>query len=158
MFSTLSWLREMEEAEWNLSDASRARKKGAAGHLFLSLYQKGFQDVLQSFRIPESQEDVQPLHLAPAWEQSIPLFSGELRSFLPVDLGSLDWSSRERSLSGCLVESLVSGFVIHLRVSLIEEEGDAFMGALGVDRMEDHPVVEMVGDMEVVNAEFECRD
>ena len=32
------------------------------------------------------------------------------------------------------------------------------MGALGVDRMEDHPVVEMVGDMEVVDAEFECRD
>ena len=55
------------------------------------------------------------------------------------------------------MESLVSGFAIHLRVSLTEEEGDAFMGALGVDRMEDCPVVKMEGDMEVVDAEFECR-
>ena len=39
-----------------------------------------------------------------------------------------------------------------------EEEGDAFLGALGVDRMEEAPVVEMEGDMEVVDAEFECRD
>ena len=99
-----------------------------------------------------------PLHLAPAWEQSIPLFSGELRSFFPVHLGNLDWSSRERSLSGCLVESLVSGYVINLRVSLTEEEGDAFMGALRIDRMEDCPVVEMEGDMEVVDVEFGCRD
>ena len=53
------------------------------------------------------------------------------------------------------MESLVSGYVIHLRVGLTEEEGDAFMG---VDRVEDCPVVEMVGDMEVVDAEFECRD
>ena len=56
------------------------------------------------------------------------------------------------------MESLVSGFVIHLRVSLTEEEGDAFMGALGADRMEDHPVVEVEGDMEVVDADLECRD
>ena len=48
--------------------------------------------------------------------------------------------------------------VIHLRVSLTEEEGDAIMGVLGVDRMEDCPVVEMEGDLEVVDAEFECRD
>ena len=56
------------------------------------------------------------------------------------------------------MESLVSGHVIHLRISLSEVEGDAFMGALGVDRMEDHPVVEMEGEMEVVDAEFKCRD
>ena len=31
------------------------------------------------------------------------------------------------------------------------------MGALGVDRMEDCPVVEMEGDMEVVDTEFKCR-
>ena len=49
-------------------------------------------------------------------------------------------------------------YAIHLRVGLTEEGGDAFMGALGVDRMEDHPVVEMEGNMEVVDAEFECRD
>ena len=115
------------------------------------------QDVLQSFGVQESQEDVQPLHLAPAWEQSIPLFSGELRDFLPAHLGDLDWSSRERSLSGHLVESLVSGYAVHLRVGLTEEEGDGFMGALGVDRMEDHPVVEVEGVMELVDAEFECR-
>ena len=116
------------------------------------------QDVLQSFGVQESQEDVQSLHLAPAWEQSIPLLSGEMREFLPAHLGNLDWYSREKSLSRCLVESLVSGFVIHLRVSLTEEEGEAFMGALGVDMMEDCSVVEMEGDLEVVDTEFEHRD
>ena len=75
-----------------------------------------------------------------------------------MNLGRLDWSSRERSLSGCLVQSWVSGFVIHLRVSLTEEEVDAFMGTLEIDRMEDHPVVKMEDDMEVMDAEFECRD
>ena len=39
-----------------------------------------------------------------------------------------------------------------------EAKGDAFLGALEIDRMEDHPVVKMEGDMEVVDAEFECRD
>ena len=116
------------------------------------------QDILESFRVQESQEGLQGLYLAPDWEQSTPLFSGEMREFLPACLGDLDWSSRERSLSGCLVQSLVSGFVIHLRIGLSEIKGDAFLGALGVDRMEDCPVVEMVGDMEVVDAEFECRD
>ena len=89
------------------------------------------QDVLESFRILESQEDLQGLHLAPDWEQSTPLFSGEMREFLPACLGNLDWSSRERSLSGRLVQSLVSGFAIHLRIGLSEVEGDAFLGALG---------------------------
>ena len=106
----------------------------------------------------ESQEDFQDLHLAPEWEQLTLLYSGEMREFLPARLGDLDWSSGERSLSGRLVQSLVSGFVIHLRIGLSEEEGDTFLGALGVDRMEEAPVVEMEGDMEVVDAEFECRD
>ena len=70
----------------------------------------------------------------------------------------MEISRRERSLSGHLAESLVFRFAIHLRVNLTEEEGDAFMGALGVNRMEDCPVVEMEGDMEVVDAEFKCRD
>ena len=56
------------------------------------------------------------------------------------------------------MQSLVSGFAIHLRISLSEVEGEAFSGALGVNRMEDCPVVEMEGDMEVVGAEFKCRD
>ena len=56
------------------------------------------------------------------------------------------------------MESLVSGYVIRLRIGLSEEEGDAFMGALEVDRMEDCPVVKIEGDMEVVDAEFKCRD
>ena len=116
------------------------------------------QDVLESFRVQESQEGLQDLHLTPDWEQSTPLFSGEMGEFLPAHLGDLDWSSRERSLSGCLVQSLVSGFVIHLRIGLSEVKRDAFLGALKVDRMEDCPVVEMEGDMEVVDAEFECRD
>ena len=116
------------------------------------------QDILESFRVQENQEGLQDLHLAPDWEQLTLIFSGEMREFLPARLGDLDWSSRERSLSGCLVQSLVSGFAIHLRIGLSEVEGDAFLGALGVDRMEDCPVVEMEGDMEVVDAEFECRD
>ena len=73
-------------------------------------------------------------------------------------LDGLDLSSRERNLSRHLVESLVSGYAIHLRVNLTEKEGDTFMGALGIDRMEDCPVVEITGDMEVLDAEFECRD
>ena len=48
--------------------------------------------------------------------------------------------------------------MIHLRIGLSEEEGDAFLRALGVDKMEEAPAVEMEGDMEVVDAEFECRD
>ena len=116
------------------------------------------QDILESFRVQEDQENLQDLHLVPEWEQSTQLHSGEMREFLPSCLGDLDWSSGERSLSSRLVQSLVSGFAIHLKIGLSEEEGDAFLGALGVDRMEEAPVVEMEGDMEVVDAEFECRD
>ena len=61
-------------------------------------------------------------------------------------------------MSGHLVQSWVSGFAIHLRICLSEVKGDAFLGALEVDRMKDCPVVEMEGDIEVVDAEFECRD
>ena len=110
------------------------------------------QDVLESFGV---QED---LHLLLELEQSTQLYSGEMREFLPSHLGDLDWFSGERSLSSRLVQSLVSGFAIHLRIGLFEEEGDAFLGALGVDKMEEAPVVEMQGDMEVVDTEFECRD
>ena len=81
-----------------------------------------------------------------------------MREFLPACLGNLDRSSRERSLSGRLLQSWVSGFAIHLRIGLSEAEGDAFLGALEIDRMEDCPVVKMEGDMEVVDTEFECRD
>ena len=133
--------------------------EGSRGPLVLVPISEGIpQDVLESFRVQESQEGPEDLHLALVWEQSVPLFSGEMREFLPAHLGDLDWSSRERSLSGRLVQSLVSGFAIHLRIGLSESEGDAFLGALGVDRMEDAPVVEMEGDMEVVDAEFECSD
>ena len=68
-----------------------------------------------------------------------------MRELLPAHLGDLDWSSRERSLSGCLVQSLVSGFVIRLRICLSELEGDSFPGALEVDRMEDCPVMRWRG-------------
>ena len=116
------------------------------------------QDILESFGVQESQEDLQDLQPSLELEQSTQLYSGEMREFLPSRLGDLDWSSGERSLSGCLVQSLASGFVIHLKIGLSEEEGDAFLGALGVDKMEEAPVVEMEEDMEVVDAEFECRD
>ena len=116
------------------------------------------QDVLESFGVQESQEDLQGLCLILELKQSTQLYSGEMREFLPSRLGDLDWSSGERSLSGRLVQSLESGFAIHLRIGLSEEEGDAFLGALGVDKMEEPPVVKMEGNMEVVDAEFECRD
>ena len=137
----------------------QGQAEGLREQLILTPISEGIpQDVLESFGVQESQEGLQGLHLAPDWEQLTPLFSGEMREFLPACLGNLDWSSRERSLSGCLVQSFVSGFVIHLRIGLSEVEGDAFWGALGVDRMENALVVEMEGDMEVVDAEFECRD
>ena len=116
------------------------------------------QDVLESFGVQESQEGLQDLRLIPEVEQLTQLYSGEMKEFLPSSLGDLDWSSGERSLSGCLVQSLESGFAIHSRIGLSEEEGDSFLGALGVDKMEEAPVVKMEGDMEVVDAEFECRD
>ena len=110
------------------------------------------QDVLESFGVHED------LHPNSELKKSTQLCSGEMREFLPSHLGDLDWSSGERSLSGRLVQSLVSGFVIHLRIGLSKEEGDAFLGALGVNRMEEAPVVEMEGDMKVVDIEFKCRD
>ena len=110
------------------------------------------QDVLESFRVQEY------LHPLLKLEQSTQLYFGEMREFLPSCLGDLDWSSGEMSLSSRLVQSLESGFAIHLRIGLSEAEGDAFLRALGVDKMEEAPVVEMEGDMEVVDAEFECRD
>ena len=133
--------------------------EGSRGQLALVPISKGIpQDVLESFGVQEDQESLQ--HLCPALEleQFTPLYSGEMREFLPARLGDLDWSSGERSLSGSLVQSLVPGFAIHLRIGLSEEEGDAFLGALGVDRMEEAPVIEMEGDMELVNTEFKCRD
>ena len=130
--------------------------EGSRGQLVLVPISEGIpQDVLESFRMQEGQED---LHLASEWEQLTQLYSEEMREFLPACLGDLDWSSGERSLSGHLVQSLASGFEIHLRIGLSESKGEAFLGALGVDRMEEAPVVEMEGDMEVVDAEFECRD
>ena len=137
----------------------QGQAEGLRGQLVLVPISEGIpQDVLESFGVQESQEDLQDLHPTSELEQSIQLYSGEMREFLPSRLGDLDWSSGERSLSGHLVQSLVSGFAIHLRIGLSEEEGDAFLGALGVDKMEEAPVVEMEGDMEVVDAEFKCRD
>ena len=130
--------------------------EGSRGQPVLVLISKGIpQDVQESFGVQEGQEN---LPLAPELEQLTQLFFEEMGEFLPARLGDLDWSSGERSLSGRLVQSLASGFVIHLRIGLSEEEGDAFLGALGVDKMEEAPVVEVEGDMEVVDAEFECRD
>ena len=48
------------------------------------------QDVLESFRVQESQEGLQDLHLIPEVEQSTQLYSGEMREFLPSSLGDLD--------------------------------------------------------------------
>ena len=137
----------------------QGQAEGIREQLVLIFISEGIpQDVLESFGVQESQEDLQGLRLIPEIQQLTQLYSGEMREFLPSSLGDLDWSSGERSLSCRLVQSLESGFAIHLRIGLFEEEGDAFLGALGVDKMEEAPVVEMEGDMEVVDAEFECRD
>ena len=120
--------------------------EGSKGQPVLVPISEGIpQDVSESFRVQESQEDFQGLCLIPELEESTQLYSGEMRKFLPSHLGDLDWSSGERSLSGCLVQSLESGFAIHLRIGLSEEEGDAFLGALGVNKMEEAPVVKMEG-------------
>ena len=132
----------------------QGQAKGLREQLVLVPISKGIpQDVLESFGVQESQEDLQDLHLVLEWEQLTQVYSGEMREFLPSRLGDLDWSSGKRSLSGHLVQSLVSGFAIHLRIGLSEEEGDAFLGALGVDRMEEALVVKMERDMEVASVE-----
>ena len=137
----------------------QGQAEGLREQLVLVPISKGIpQDFLESFGVQEDLQSPQDLHLASELEQLTQLYFGEMREFLPSHLGDLDWSSGERSLSGRLVQSLVSGFVIHLRIGLSEEEGDAFLGALGVDKMEEALVVEMEGDMEVVDAEFKCRD
>ena len=94
------------------------------------------QEMLQSFGFQENQGDKQPLHLAPPWEIFFLILPEELRNFLPVSLANVDLSLGERNLSGCLVESCVSGFTIHLRVELSNEEGEVLMGAMGVNEME----------------------
>ena len=127
----------------------RREQRATHSHLYL---RKDSSRCFGELRVQENQEGLQDLHLALDWEQSIPPFSGEMREFLPACLGNLNWSSREMSLSGCLVESMVSGFTIHLRISLSEVKGEAFMAALGVDRMEDRPVVEMEEETEVADA------
>ena len=107
----------------------QGQAKGLREQLVLVFISEGIpQDVLESFGV---QED---LHHVSELEQLSQLYSGEMREFLPSCPGDLDWSSGERSLSSRLVQSLVSGFAIHLRIGLSEEEGDAFLGALGVNR------------------------
>ena len=134
----------------------QGQAEGSSGRLVLIPISEGIpQDILESFGVQEHQENLEDVNLASALEQSTQLYSGEMRKFLPSSLGDLDWSSGK---SGRLVQSLESGFAIHLRIGLSEEEGDTFLGALGVDKMEEAPVVKMEGDMEVVDAEFECRD
>ena len=51
------------------------------------------QDIQESFGVQESQEELQDL-LASNWEQLTPLFSGEMREFLPAQLRDLDRSVR----------------------------------------------------------------
>ena len=137
----------------------QGQAKGLREQLILVPISEGIpQDILESFGVQESQGDLQGPRLFLELEQSTQLYSGEMREFLPSCLEDLDWSSGERSLSGRLVQNLESGFAIHLRIGLSEKEGDAFLGALGVDKMEEAPVVEMEGDMEVVDAKFKCRD
>ena len=72
------------------------------------------QDALHLFEVLETLGVNQPLSSPLLVQKLIPLFSGELALFLPTSLGGVNWSSRERTLSGHLVESLACGFAIHL--------------------------------------------
>ena len=63
---------------------------------------------------------------------------------IPLPSNRFGWSGlvlQGEDLVWTLVESLACGFVIHLRVSLTEAEGEAFLGALAENKMEDRPVV-----------------
>ena len=68
--------------------------EGSRGQLVLIPISEGIpQDILESFRVQESQEGLQDLHLTLELEQLTQLYSGEMREFLPSSLGDLDWSS-----------------------------------------------------------------
>ena len=115
----------------------QGQAKGISAPHTLVPISKGIpQDILESFGVQENQEDTQHLHLAPPWEIFFPMFPGELRNYLPETLANLDLQSRERNLSGHLVESWISGFTIHLRIELTSAEGEALMEAMGVNEME----------------------
>ena len=121
-------------------ESTRCIQGQAEGHrepLILVPISEGIpQDVLQSFRVQESQEDEKALHLAPPWEIFFPMFPGELRHFLPSTFMEMNLQLQERNLSGRLVESWVSGFTINLEIELTNAEGEALMEVMGVDKME----------------------
>ena len=48
----------------------------------------------------------------------------------------MDLQLWDRNLSGNVVESWVSGFMINLKIELTDAEGEELMSALGVDEME----------------------
>ena len=65
----------------------QGQAEGSRGPPILVPISEGIpQDVLESFGVQENQESLQDLHLTPDWEQSTPLFSGEMREFLPARL------------------------------------------------------------------------
>ena len=94
------------------------------------------QDVLSSFGVQENQGDEQVPHLAPPWEIFFLMFPGELRCFLLSTLMKMDLQSQDRNLSGNVVESWVSGFMINLKIQLTDAEGEELVLVLGVDEME----------------------
>ena len=82
----------------------QGQAEGIREQLVLVPISEGFpQDVLESFGAQESLEGLQDLCLISEVEQLTQLYSGEMREFLPSNLGDLDWSSGERSLSSRLV-------------------------------------------------------
>ena len=115
----------------------QGQAKGSRERHALVPISKGIpQDVLSCFGVQESQGDEQPLHLALLWEIFFPVFLGELRHYVPSTLMDMDLQSRERNLSGHLMESWVSGFTINLRIELTDAEGKELMQVMAVDEME----------------------
>ena len=49
-----------------------------------------------------------------------------------------------------------SGFAIHLQVSLSNAEGEMLLGNLGVDGVEEEPLVNVVDGMEVVYQRYKA--
>src|ERR1700743_322017 len=65
-------------------------------HALVPILEGFHQDVLESFGVQESQESLEDVSLTPVLERSTPLFSGEMRGYLPgvrkLDLSQLCFS------------------------------------------------------------------
>ena len=105
-------------------------------HALIPISERIPADILSSSGVRENQGEEQVPHLALPWEIFFPMFPEELRRFLLSTLMGMDLQLQEKNLSGRLVESWVSGFMIVLKIKLTDAEGEELMAVMGVDEME----------------------